>query len=79
MLKINEVSKIFNVLSVGVSNDGNAMITVSDNKNFLCYRLPNELFEWAMTCVAFANMGDNVFPSKVKFTKNGGSYYADVL
>lgn len=79
LLKINEVSKIFNVLSVGVSNDGNAMITVSDNKNFLCYRLPNELFEWAMTCVAFANVGDNVFPSKVKFTKNGDSYCADIL
>lgn len=79
LLKINEGCNIFNVLSVGFSNDGNAMITVSENKNFLCYRLPKELFEWAMTCVAFANRGDNVFPSKVQFTKNGDRYYVDVL
>lgn len=79
LLRINEGYNIFSVLSVGFTNDGNAIITVSENKDVVCYRLPNELFEWAMTCVAFANKGDNVFPSKVEFTKNGDNYYADVL
>jgi hypothetical protein len=79
LLRINEGCNIFNILSVGFTNDDTATVTVSENKSYICYTLPQELFEWAMNCVAFANMGTNVFPSKVEFTKSGNSYYVDVL
>lgn len=55
------------------------MITVSESEVPICYKLPQELYAWAMDCVALANMESNNFPSKVKITKYNDSFYADFI
>ncbi len=78
-LRINEGSNIFNVLSVGFTKDRIPTVTICESEGCICYKLPHELFEWAMDCVALANMGTNVFPSKVEFTKCNDSFYANLI
>ena len=45
----------------------------------VCYRLPQELSDWAYTVIGIANMGENLFPAQVTFSKINGRYYADIL
>lgn len=78
-LRINEGSNTLDVLSVGFMKDGTPMITVSESEVPVCYKLPQELYAWAMDCVALANMGISNFPSKVAITKCNDSFYADFI
>lgn len=79
ILKLNEGQNRFYVLSVGNSKDGCPLVTIADEPENICYRLPYQLGEWAMTVTGMAMMGENFFPSEVVFTKINGNYYADIL
>ncbi|MNT12734.1 hypothetical protein D3C72_1476740 [compost metagenome] len=78
-LKIKEGSNTLDILSVGFTKDGTPMVTVSEREVPICYKLPHELYAWAMDCVALANRGTNNFPSKVEFTKCNDSFYANFI
>lgn len=67
------------VLSIGFSRECVPLATVTEDGEIKCYRLPEDLGEWAMTMVRLANMGTNMFPSEVVFSKHEGKCYADIL
>lgn len=67
------------VLSVGLNNYGTPIATIKENNKNICYRLPKDLSDWAVSVVAYANMGENLFPCEVIFTKHNNHYYADLL
>lgn len=72
-------SKTVTVLSVGVGKTGIPLITISENGQHMCYRLPQELSNWAYTIIGIANMGISFFPTQVLFSNKNGKYYADIL
>ena len=76
---INEGSQTAMVLSVGISNMALPLITVLKDEKPVCYKLPQELSDWAYTVIGIANMGENLFPAQVTFSKINGRYYADIL
>ena len=78
-LPIREGGSKYFVLSVGISKDGIPVVTIDSASIPVCYRLPDELYEWALTVIAFSNKGDNLFPSEVVFTRRNNEYYADIL
>ncbi len=78
-LEFEKSSILCNVLSVGFSREGIPLVTIEEEKDIRCYRLPHDLVEWAVTLVGFANMGENMFPSKVRFSHRKGDSYADIL
>ena len=41
------------------------MVTIENGEETVCYRLPQEYLEWAMTMVGCANMGENLVPGEV--------------
>ncbi|MDT3698847.1 MAG: hypothetical protein RO469_05410 [Thermincola sp.] len=79
LLEITKDRIVCDALAVGCSQEMIPLITIAEAGNVKCYRLPIELSEWAMTLVGFANMGVNLFPSKVVFTKTKDGLYADIL
>ena len=79
VLEIAEGSQTEMVLSVGMDKSGIPLITISNDSNPICYRLPEELSDWAYTSIGMANMGENLFPSQVVFTKDKNRYFADIL
>lgn len=79
LLVIKNGQQTFNVLSVGLSKSMIPVVTIVEEDEVKCYRIPRELSEWAMTIVGLANMGENVFPSKVVFSKTKDGYFADIL
>ncbi len=79
LLPLHESSQTFDVLSVGVDKNFVPSITILKDRDTVCFRIPEELSEWAFCVVGMANMGTNLFPSKVTFTCVGGKYYADIL
>ncbi|MFM1620240.1 DUF3800 domain-containing protein [Streptococcus mutans] len=70
---------LYSVLSIEFSKSMVPLVTVDNKGTPVCYRLPVELQEWAMTCVGLANMGDNLFPAQVVFNKIKGKIYVDIL
>ena len=79
MLPLHNGQNEFYVLSVGFSRSGIPLVTISENEQPKCYRLPDEYGDWIMTVVGFANMGERLFPSKVLFSLIGGRYLVDIL
>ena len=79
ILQIAEGCQTEMVLSVGMDKSGIPLITISNDGNPICYRLPEELSDWALTAIGMANMGENLFPSQVVFTKEKNRYFADIL
>ena len=79
MLPLHSRKNEFYVLSVGFSQNGTPLVTISENDKPICYRLPNEYSDWTMTVVGAANMGERLFPSKVLFSLIGGRYLVDIL
>ncbi|MDR7857045.1 hypothetical protein [Tissierella sp.] len=67
------------VLSIGFSREGIPLATIAEPERTYCYRLLNDLSEWAMPVVGLANMGTNLFPAEVVFTEHNDKFYADVL
>ena len=78
-LLINEGSYTVMVLSVGMSNMALPLVTILKDREPVCYRLPQELNEWAYTVIEMANIGENLFPAQVIFSNINGKYYADIL
>ena len=78
-LVINEGHTKYLVLSVGFDKDCNPLATIASEPENKCFRLPEQLSEWAMTVIGMANMGENLFPSEVVFSLINGRYYADIL
>lgn len=79
ILDIKEGSQSYLVLNVGFLKESTPTVTIQKQDDAICYRLPEQLAEWTMSCVAFANMGENLFPSKVIFSKKGDKYFADII
>ena len=79
MLTIPNGSISYKVLSVGFDKIMTPLITIEENNVSICYRLPEQLLEWAVTTVAIANEGVNMFPSFVTFTKRNEKYYVDII
>jgi len=79
LLKFTRGSCKCSVLSIGFSKEGSPLATIAELEGVYCYRLPNDLSEWAMSVVGLANMGTNLFPAEVVFTEHNGKFYADVL
>lgn len=78
-LSLKKDSQIFEVLAVGMSKKMIPNITVLENNEVICYRIPKNLADWASTCIMMANSGMKIFPSKVQFTKQGELYFVDIL
>ncbi len=78
-LPLHEGSQTFNVLSVGVDQKFTPTITILKERESECFRLPNELSEWACSVVRMAAMGMNLFPTKVTFSNINGKYSVDIL
>lgn len=79
MLPLHSGQNEFYVLSVGFSRNGTPLVTISENEQPKCYRLPDEYDDWTMTVVGFASMGERLFPAKVLFSLIDGRYLADIL
>lgn len=80
MLPLIDGPNTFFVLSTGFNDLTNTpVITIEENGNPLCYRLPDELYGWAYTAVLMANMGVNLFPCEVVFNKKDGRYTFEFL
>ena len=73
---ISTIQKLFCVLTGQAIND---MVTIESGEETVCYRLPQEYLEWAMTMVGCANMGENLVPGEVIFSLENGRYYVDIV
>lgn len=78
-LEIKNGRLICDVLAVGFSKERVPLITITEGNEAKCYRIPMELSDWAMDLVGLANMGENLFPSRVVFSKTKDGCYADIL
>lgn len=79
LLPLHEGSQTLDVLSVGVDQKFTPTVTILKDGESECFRLPNELREWACSVVGMAATGMNLFPTKVTFSNIKGRYYADIL
>lgn len=79
LLPLHEGSQTFDVLSVGVDQKFTPTVTILKDGESECFRLPNELSEWACSVIRMAAMGMKLFPTKVTFSNIDGRYYIDIL
>lgn len=79
LLPLHEGSQTFDVLSVGVDQKFTPTVTILKDGESECFRLPNELSEWACSVIRMAAMGMKLFPTKVTFSNIDGRYYVDIL
>lgn len=78
-LTLPEGSQIFEVLSVEFMQKFTPIITILQEGKAECFRLPDELSEWAWYVVSMTNVGTDFFPCKVMFSNIKGRYYADIF
>ena len=67
------------VVNAGFDRRGIPTVTIREDGDYRCYRIPDELAEWAINLVAFKNMGQEVLPAKVRFTRLGSKWNADII
>lgn len=67
------------VLNAGFDRRGIPTITIKEEGEYRCYRIPDQLGEWVINLVALKNMGQKILPAKVRFAKQGSRWYADIL
>lgn len=79
LLPLHEGIQTFEVLSVGVDQNFIPTVTVLKDDESVCFRLPEELSEWACNVVGMALMGIRIFPANVNFSKVKDQYFADIL
>lgn len=79
LLPLSGTSQTFEVLSVGVDQNFTPTVTVLMDGEPACFRLPEELSEWACNVVGMALMGIRIFPANVTISKTKGMYYAEIL
>jgi hypothetical protein len=77
MLNSAEDKIVYNVLSVGLL-DGvrNPILTVDNNGQAKCYRLPESLLPWVKTTISYVNTGALSLPRRVEFSFINGNYTA---
>ena len=78
-LELTKGKNAFVVQSVGIAKGGILLVTIEASPENLCYRLPVQLWEWAITLVSLANAGEDLFPAEVIFTKAENRIYADII
>lgn len=72
--------KRFIVLSVGMFGKlEKPCVTILENDEPICYLLPDELAEWAITVISVANIGQNLFPATVEFGIINKQFYAEII
>jgi len=77
----DEKGVIYKVKTVGIFNyDSQFMptITIIHNGKDELLKLPLELSQWALNCVAMAHSGMETFPSDVEFGVLDDRYYAEI-
>lgn len=79
LLPLQEHTQTYDVLSVGVDSNLTPTIVILKNGKQECFRLPNDLNEWACYLFRLSTKGINLFPIKVVFSNINGKYYADIL
>lgn len=82
VLPLRDGENQYDVLSLGSGGFGLntvPLVTIRENGQAVCYRLPVEYAAWVRDCVALAYSGMNFFPGKVVFTVKDGKYFADIL
>lgn len=79
LLPLHGVSQTFEVLSVGVDQNFTPTVTVLKDGKPTCFRLPEELSEWACGVVGMALMGIRFFPANITFSEVKGKYDAKIL
>lgn len=79
MLSFPQHKNLYHVLSIGFDCNTIPLVTIAQDGKPYCYRLPQELGEWAYYAVVLANMGENCFPADVVFTKERGQVFANIL
>lgn len=79
LLPLYGSTQTFEVLSVGVDQNFTPTVTVLKDGESVCFRLPEELSEWACSVVGMALMGIRIFPANVTFSKVKGKYDAKIL
>lgn len=77
-LPLHEGSQTFFVLSVGVDRNFTPTATIFQEGEPVCFRLPDDLSEWACGVVGMAAMGMKIFPAKVTFFNRCGRIYAQI-
>lgn len=60
MLPLYEGQNKWYVLSAEFSGNGLSLVMMPENEEPVCYKLPVEYSEWAMTVVGMANKGENI-------------------
>ena len=79
MLPLVREQNEYYVLSVGFEKKGTPLVTILENGEPRCYRLPDDYSEWVMTAVGMANCEEKIFPEEVIFSLVDGRYYVDIL
>lgn len=79
ILPFPKQKNLYHVLSVGFDRNAIPLVTINQDGRPYCYRLPQELSEWAFNAVALANMGERLFPADVVFFKMQDKMYVDIL
>lgn len=79
LLPLHEGTQTFKVLSVGLDQKFTPTVTILKEGLPICFRLPEELSEWACNVVGMAAMGMKFFPTEVNFTFNNGKYDVFIL
>lgn len=79
LLPLHGSSQTYEVLSVGVDQNFTPTVTILKDGESVCFRLPEELREWACSVVGMALMGMKLFPAEVIFYKVKGKYDAKIL
>lgn len=78
-LKLKEGGQTFKVLTVGIRKSMVPSMTIMEGNKAVCFLIPNQLTDWVVACIGYANMNQNPFPANVMLTKNGDDYYANIL
>lgn len=78
MLPLDKGQNEYYVLSVGFEKKGIPLVTILENGESRCYRLPDDYSEWAMTAVGMANSGEKIVPGTVVFSMVDGRFDVEV-
>ena len=78
-LEIENGMRECDVVNAGMDANGVPTITIKEDDKYMCYRIPEQLKDWVVTIMSLKNMGLDMFPARVRFTKNANKWYADLL
>lgn len=78
-LEIENGMRECEVVNAGFDARGIPTVTILEDGEYNCYRIPEELFEWSMILVEYKNRGQAILPAKVRFSKKDGRWDADIL